>query len=437
MTDVAATTSRASLPAQWLRLREASIRASQPDGIPPAVRRWIVVLFTLGFLAAVIKMLVRHMITMPDGVHHWNDSYIYLGAASDFIDHPSHLYDSAHLQVVRSWAQRTFVHPPSGVLPYLPLVPVLRAFGMPVAASVWSLVDTVALFGGLTLLARKLGLSWLVTTGAIMLIGLAQPARWEIESGQINGLVIALLMLAVVRMPRPDSGVLMGLALAFKPVSVIVLLVPLLRRQPWITVLAVITLALVNVPIVFLIGISVTLFYVGHVLPFFAGYALHDPNNISLPNVLQTFLGGGALPRHRLFNAPVPGGIEAVVVLWVLRIAVFALWLRATIERRLGAALAVALAMATVPFLSSTIWPHYLLYAMPLAFVTLSSKHVGIRAGATAALLAFLWQSRSDALWVGIIILWVTAAVFVALDLGWRLPRAVRGRETAALRARV
>jgi hypothetical protein len=396
----------------WNRLSEAAARWTLPGGIPPRVRALLIAVAWAGILVGVSKLAIGHMLTMPTG-RGWNDSYVYLGAASDFISHPTHLYDSAHGQVVSSFAQKTFVHPPSGLLPYLPLVPLVRLFGLPVAASVWTGIDTVALFAAVILAGRRFGLSWLTLSVATLLISLSQPVRWEIDSGQINGLVLLLFVLALLRMPRRDSGVLMGLALAVKPTAPIILLVPLLRRQPGITVVAVITLAILNLPFMFLIGVAAMAFYVEKVLPFFAGYPLHDGGNISLANVLQTWLGGGQLPRRTPFNISVPRGFEALAVLWIVRVGVVLLWFRAAIDRRMDVAVAVALSLATVPVLSATIWPHYLVYVFPLALATLAASQFRVRAIGMVSLLFLDWVGRSDGLWGGLIVLWVGAGLLV------------------------
>lgn len=399
----------ASLPR---RLAGAAARAARLEGVPPGERRAYGILFLLFALLPAAVLSVHHMLTQPTG-NLWNDSYVYLGAASDFIDHPTHLYDSAHQQVVSTLPLRTFVHPPSGLLPYLPLVPLVRLFGLPVAASVWTVIDITALFAGLVLLGRRLGLGWPLMILTTLVISLSQPVRWEIDAGQINGLVMLLLVLSVLRMPKTDVGLLMGLALAFKPVSAVVLLVPLLRRQPRVFLAALLTIALLNIPFVVLIGLGPTFFYLGTVLPFFGSYALHSANNISLPSVLQTYLGGGAYPPDAQFAAPVPRGVGAVLLLWCTRLAVILLCVRAAVDRRIGVGIAAALALATVPFMSSTIWPHYLVYLLPLALVTLASSRLWLRLLGGLSLLLLAWVGRPDRLWLGIALLWCAAALLL------------------------
>src|SRR5438105_3670949 len=85
------------------------------------------------------------------------------------------------------------------------------------------------------------------------IVSITNPVSSEITQGQDNGLVLLLLVVSMVRMPRLDSGVFMGMALAVKPVTGLILLVPLLRREPRITLVAVATLAVVNLAFVPLI----------------------------------------------------------------------------------------------------------------------------------------------------------------------------------------
>ena len=101
------------------------------------------------------------------------------------------------------------------------------------------------------------------------------------------------------------------------------------------------------------------------------------------------------------------------------------LWFRAAVDRRLDVAVAVALSLATVPFLSSTIWPHYLLYLVPLALATLGAPQFWLRAAAMFSLFALCWTGRPDALWVGVVVLWVAAGLMVARKLGGRVAPAM------------
>ena len=84
-------------------------------------------------------------------------------------------------------------------------------------------------------------------------------------------------------------------------------------------------------------------------------------------------------------------------------------------------AVAVAVSLATVPFLSATIWPHYLIYGFPLALATLAASQLWLRAAGTLSLLAMCWTGRADALWVGLVVLWIAATVMLIGKLGGRV----------------
>ena len=383
------------------------------------LRRFLIAAAWVGAAVIVTTLVLHHMLTMPAG-RGVNDSYIYLRATSDFVSAPSHLYDNAHHQVQSSFAAVAFVHPPSGLLPYLPLVPFVRLAGMPVAASVWSAIDTLALLAAIVLTGRRVGLSWLTLGAATMFISITTPLGSEIAQGQDNGLVLLLLVISMVRIPRLDSGLFMGLALAVKPVTGLILLVPLLGRQPRIAVAAVVTLAAVNLAFMPLIGASSALFYLDRVLPFFAGYTLRNGSNVSLAFALQTWFGG-RIAGHSPFATPIPRALDAVVLLWTARIAVVLLWFRAAIDRRVDVTVVVAITLMTVPFLSSTIWPHYLVYLYPLVLIALAAPQLWIRIGGLASLVGLLWTGRGEGLWVGIAVLCVTAVALVASQAGWRI----------------
>ncbi len=370
---------------------------------------------------------------MPTGTGHI-DSYTYLKAASNFIAHPSQLYDRAHLQLGVAYARDAFVHPPSGLLPYLPLVPLVHLAGMPVAASAWSVIDLTSLIAAVIIWGRRLGLSWLALGAATLVISLSNSLGSEIDQGQINGLVLLLFALAQLRLPRLVTGLFLGLALAVKPVSFIALLVPILRRQPAITGAAIAPLVALNFPLILLIGFGPTLFYFGQVLPFFAEYPLRSRFNISLASVLQTWLGGGPLAQSIPYSVQAPQTLIAIAIFWASRLAAIAIWIRAGVDRGIDMTVAFALALATVP-LSPTVWPHYLVYVFPLALATLAAPRATVRVGGALALLLMLWHGRLDGLWVGISVLWVAAAVFVFAPSGRRNGNARRFRRPAPVDA--
>ncbi len=405
----------------------ALARAVHPSRLPPRARLALTLVLFAAAAAVVTRLVVIHVLTLPHG-RGYDDSYIYLNEASRFVSNPTHLYNDAHHQVAISFAAYAFVHPPSGLIPYLPFVPLVRIWGLPVAASAWSVFDTLALFAAVILAARRAGIGWPAVGAATLLISITDPVSSEITQGQINGVVLLLLVLSLLRFPRRDSGVFMGLALAFKPVTVIVLLLPLLRRQWWVTILALLTILLLNMAFAPLIGLAATLYYTDTVLPYFAEHTLRNGSNISLGYALQRWFGG-LVTRATPYSAPIPHALEGVAILWITRLAVLGLWLRACIDRRLGIAFAFAVTLATVPFLSSTIWPHYLVYLFPLALAMLASSQMWARCAGVLSLVAWLWSGRGDGLWLGIGILWLAAGAVVLAGVDWQASRRLRRRQ--------
>jgi Glycosyltransferase family 87 len=388
-------------------------------------RAGLIIAVWLGAAALVMSGLVHHIQTLPHTPRGWDDAYVYLGAASSLFGHPAQLYDAAHHQVASAGPVRAYLVPPSGVLPFLPLVPVIRAWGINAATAVWSCIDVAALIGALILAARLIGVGWLTLGAALIVIALGQPFHWEVFSAQLNGVVLLLLVLAMRAFPRTRSGLLMGGALAVKPTAFLVLLVPLLQRRPQLTGIAVLALVVTSVVFVPFIGIGTSIFYVVTVLPYMLTYVMHDPANISLPNVLQTWLGGGQVSRHAGFTFSIPHSYAAAILLWCTRIAALAAFVRIAIDRRVGATAAMCLAIASVPLFTATVWPHYLVYALPLALLTLRAPQLWARAGAALALLGMVWPPRADAMWISLVLLYAVAIASLLIQSGWRpaLPR--------------
>ena len=389
-------------------------------GLPPRVRRGVVIAVWVGAAAAICGVLIHHLLTLPHGRWEWVDGYIYLGAASDLFSHPGQIYDAAHLQVMSPGAQRAFLVPPSGMLPFIALVPLTRLGGLNAATAVWTVIDAAALGTALILVGRRMRLDRLTLGVALFLIALSSPVEWELASAQLNGVVLLLLVLSMRRFPGWSAGLLMGLALALKPTAVLVLLVPLLARRPRVTGVALVTVAVANLAFVPILGLSTAVYWVTSVAPYMLGYVMHDPNNLSLASVLQTWLGGGPLPRFGAFSVAAPRGLWAAAVLWATRGAFLAAWLRVAIDRRVDPVAAMCLAIAAVPILTATVWPHYLVYVLPLAILTLRAPQRWARVTTLMALAAMDWSGRVDGLWFSLLLLYPAAVGALLIQGGWR-----------------
>jgi hypothetical protein len=340
-------------------------------------------------VVAVVTVLLVDATHLPRGKG-WRDVYVYARAASDFLGHPSHLYDGAHRQLDYPAPRATFIYPPSGLIPFLPLVPLTRA-GINVTAMLWSTVDMVALLAGLVLIGRQLGVRMRTLGWALLAFALCGPFLNELGSGQVQGVVILLLALSWRTWPRTSSGVLLGVAMALKPLLPVLFLVPLALRRWRVTVVAVAIFLALNLVFVPALGMSSTRFYVLDFLPYLQTHVMQDPANLSLPSVLDTWVGGvSPSPWDTRPLSPLHSMLLAGVLVWTVRGALLLMLARVLWQRSLPPLHMFILALTLVPILAATAWPHYFVFAMPAVLVLLASplRTVRVATGATLALLA-------------------------------------------------
>jgi hypothetical protein len=420
-------------------------RAATSTSWWPAIRRgfpWV------GVFGIVLGMQVRHMLHMPSG-DDWNDTYVYAGAASDFLTHPGQLYDGARLQSLSDIAQRVFIYPPAGLLPFLPLVPLTRGAGITATAALWSWIDTLALIAAIILAGRRLGLDAERLGWAIIVLCLSGPIALEVDAGQVNGVVLLLLVLSWERFPKTSSGVLLGLALGLKPVAPLLLVVPLLLGRPRTTAVALATLLLLNLPLLPFIGADGIGFYLFHFLPFIQSTPIHDAQNLSLANVLQTWVAGRPLtPQDPAGLSALQSATAASVLLWGVRAGLVALWAWAVARRRRPPFELFVLTAALTPLLAATAWPHYYVLALPAVILALRSPSLVVQAAAWAGMGVVLWESWATRFWGydpasthasnGLMVFLardllplLTAALVVALALGRSAERRPRPRAAA------
>lgn len=383
--------------------RRVARRLGMSLGDPQAQRAMRRLLTLLPWaLAAVFlgRNLVHHIQSMPIGRYAWNDSYVYAGSASDFLSRPSQLYQAAGVQLNGSVARRSFIYPPSGLIPFLPMVPVTRGYGLATAASIWSAVDLGALLAAVAVFGRMVRLSWGALGLAAMFVAVCGPILIETNSGQVNGAVLLLLVLAWRWYPRPAAGVLLGLGLALKPICPVLLLLPLLRRQPRVTGLALVTLLAVNLPFLPFLGLDGTWFYLIHVLPNLSSVDVHDVDNFSVTSILQVWLGGRNLSPSAGAVSAVHLGWLATGLAWAARVGVLAALVVACRRRRPSDVTLFACTLATIPVFAASTWPHYFLYLLPLVLVLLANASARVRAVAGAGFVLAFWQGFDQQLWV-------------------------------------
>ena len=383
-------------------LRAWTVEALRIGATPIGIVAWFVLIVHLWVL------LAPHF-HPPPSPRRWNDALVYVQAASSALKNPGHLYDAAVLQLTRPRAVRAFIYPPGALLPFLGLVPLASSGGAWLAAAVWAVIDAMALFAALTLLARRFQLSWPVIGCLLAFISFTRPIWWELGSGQVNGLVLLLIAVAMSDLRAARSGVGLGLALAVKPIAPVVLLVPLLRRRLSPVLVGLACFLVMNAIFVPLIGLHGVMTYLTQVLPFFSHYVIHDRSNVSLPNVFQSFLGTGPLSRRAAFSHPVPDTGIAVAALWLVRAAICLVALVIVLTRRINIEMAFVLVLATVPALAATVWPHYFVLVLPLALALFAARPAGMII-AVGGLLLMLVFGPLSVLWLSWLVLWPAAA---------------------------
>ena len=342
------------------------------------------------FAVAAVTLILVDATHLPAGKG-WRDVYVYARAASDFLTHPGQLYNGAHLQLDYPAPRATFIYPPSGLIPFLPLVPLTRMIGINVTAVLWTSLDTAALIAGLVLIGRQLGVRTRTLGWALLAFALCGPFLNELGSGQVQGVVILLLALSWRTWPRTSSGVLLGLAMAVKPLLPVLFLVPLALRRPKLAAVAVTTWVGLNLVFVPFIGLGSARFYGLQFLPYLQSHVMQDAANLSLPNVLDTWVGGMApTPWDSTAVSPLHSMLLAGVLVWTVRGALLLMLARVLWQRSLPPLHMFILALTLVPILAATAWPHYFVFAMPAGLVLLASPSRTARAitGATLAMLA-------------------------------------------------
>lgn len=369
-------------------------------------RRFFALLPWIAAAAWVTFSLNRHFHEMPWG-QGWEDAYVYQRAADNFLRHPSHLYDLAMTQLASSHAQAAFIYPPSGLIPFLALAPIATDAagntthaGEAMAASIWTAINLILLFVALTIFGRRVGLSFGRLGTAMLLLSFTPPVLVEINSGQVDGLELLLLVLAWGRMPRVSGGVLLGVALALKPVAALFLVALLLRRRWRALGAAVGTLAVLTLPFAILIGVDGIRYYVTDVGPFMLRQDTWDAANLSLSSITQTFLAGRGVDTGDMRTlAPIASAALALALLVAIRAALAAGVVVALVRERLNGDLEFAMLAATIPLTAGTVWFHYYLYVVPLLFIAMTSRSTVLRIAA--------WVVPFPALFNGLFLRWV------------------------------
>jgi arabinofuranan 3-O-arabinosyltransferase len=353
--------------------------------------------------AVVVVAAVGHRaVTMPSG-NGWVDAFAYLDGAGALFHQPSALYSAAQQQLSVQAAERAYIYPPAGLLPFLPLVPIADHAGIRTAAAIWLMIDTAALITATVIIGRRLHLEAALTAGMVLLIVISAPLLSEIGAVQVNGVVLLCIALAwrdlaSRRMVR--AGMWMGLAVAIKPVVPLLLLLPLLRRQ-WRTAAAAVAIAVgLNVLLVPVIGLDAAGVYVTRVLPFLASHVTESVDNLSPQSILDVAIGGQPYyPAHHAPLSPLHLLGVATVLALALRATAVILWAVA-VRRTDDDGLGLALTAALVPVVTATVWAHYYLYLVPLFLWAVARTRGTRRALLVGAVALFAVNGRLGGFWM-------------------------------------
>ncbi len=345
--------------------------------------------------------LVARALTLPSG-RGWIDAYVYLDAARHLLHSSADLY-----QGVAGVPGRAFIYPPAAAALFVPLLSIASWAGTPAAAFVWICIDAAALWVALLRLRGHLNVrdgSW--WWAAVAMAG-SLAVLDELWSGQANGAVLLLAVLAWERRTDWSCGVLLGAAMLLKPAVAVVFLVALATGRWRAALWGAATIVAGFVAVIPLVGIARVGQFVTEVLPHTVASASPDANNLSLSAAV-----------HGL-----PAGL-AVTAMHV------ALWIAVAVGARLGAERwsALVIALATVPVTAQTAWAHYYVYTLGLVMLLIARPE---RAARTAAWL-FLVMALAGVTWFVAPVPHVVLPLATSMLVVWAVVLTVRGRRAIA-----
>jgi hypothetical protein len=200
----------------------------------------------------------------PDAEGMWEGAHAYL-------TDPSHLYDAAAAYLAQAHViappgvLAAFVSPPPVALLAVPVALLPRS----VAVEVWTLIDALALLGGLLLLYRALAIRHRLAKPAFWLVAAYFPPLFaDVSAGQRGGVILLGAMASIwFESRRPSlAGAMAGLSAALKyyPAAMVIGVSPAHRVRYAAAIVAVVGLvtAISFIPL----GAGGAVFYYQHVL---------------------------------------------------------------------------------------------------------------------------------------------------------------------------
>ncbi len=158
--------------------------------------------------------------------------------------------DEFHTEII----DVAFWYPPQSILLFLPL----GWFSLQSGLVFWYVLEVAVLVGVIFLLWRSFlynegNLGLLVTTAlTLMLYGTFQT----IQFAQTGLLLLLMLLLYWHHSNSYKGGIFLALAILVKPLAIVFLLYPLLKRQGWLIASTVATLAILSIIVIVLFGLK-------------------------------------------------------------------------------------------------------------------------------------------------------------------------------------
>lgn len=364
-------------------------------------------------LRVIFLSVVNH--ARPDAEGMWEGGHAYL-------TDPAHMYDAAakYLEISHVIAPpgtlSAFVSPPPVALLAVPVALLPRDVGI----QVWTVIDTLALAGGLFLLYRVACRRGTVAAPVFWLVAAYFPPVFaDVSAGQRGGVALLGAMASIwFESSRPAlAGVFGGLASALKYYPAAMVIGPLPRhRVVYAVALGAALVAFTAVTFIPL-GASGAVFYYQHVL--LASLASHnaDCSYDSVRTLFDRVIGGQPylLPKTG-------GGVTVVQLPWAypglasglgyasaLAFAAAAVW--AAWRSGWNAPYGMALGFALGALIPNEVWPYQWLPVLPLVLLVTVKAVEQRRAGTLvvmAALMLGFYRAPCDLLFPNV---WTIAAI--------------------------
>lgn len=245
-----------------------------------------------------------------------------------------------------------------------------------VAYVVWQVLMVSALVVATMIVARRAGFdlvlaSWLLMGGMVL-----EPVVRGLQLGQINTLIVVLVVLDFFVLPKRYRGLLIGLAAGIKLTPAVFAVVFLFRKE-WASAIRAVAAGVGTILLPALIIPSDTVLYWTKLI--------FDPSRIGAADFGDNQSLVGVIAR--LVGGKPPTALTLPVEVIVLALACWLAWLLHVRGDEVGAVLAVALGSLLV---SPVSWSHHWVWVVP-GLAWLLARRYWIAAG---LLLAVTWAGR-------------------------------------------